>query len=266
MMIRLIDAEFRRLLATRLWAVALVVAVLTGGVLVGLLTLLGPENLDQPMPGLDTAAGVQGVVGLIGYTVFVPVVLGTLAVTSEYRHRTIDVTFLFAPRRWRVLLAKLVAYTGYGLAYGLTLTATGAAVLLTGAAARDLTLGLPTGTVLELFGRLALTLAVHMLIGVGIGALLRNQAAALAAVLGYFYLLEPLLVLVPGAGWFYPFLPAGATAALTGFSYVLDAAAVELGDTPVRLMSPLLGGVLLAGYATVAALLAVALPMRRDVT
>lgn len=265
-MIRLIDAECRRLLATRLWPVALLVAVLSGGTLVGLLTLLGPENLDQPLPGLDTAAGVRMVIGFVGYTAFIPVVLGTLAVTSEYRHRTIDTTFLYAPRRWQVLLAKFVVYAGYGLVYGLALTATGTAVLLAGATARGVTLGLSTGTVLELFGRLALTLAVHMLIGVGIGALVRNQVAALAVVLGYFYLLEPLLVLIPGVDRLYPFLPAGATAALTGFSYMVDTVATELGTTPVQLVSPPLGGVLLAGYAALAALLAVALPMRRDVS
>ncbi|AVT31598.1 MULTISPECIES: ABC transporter permease [unclassified Plantactinospora] len=263
---RLIRAEFRRLLASRLWLVALAIAVLCGAGLIGLLTLLGPENFDPPMPGLDTETGVRAVLGMVGYTMFIPAVLGTLAVSAEYRHRTVDFTFLFAPRRWQVLVSKLVAYGVAGLAYGLVLTGSGAAVLFAGAAARDVTPGLGTGSILELFARLAVSMAVYTLLGVGIGALVGNQVAALGVVVGYFYLLEPLLAIVPGVSQLYPYLPAGATASLTGFSYVVDAAAEELGTTPVQLVSPLGGGLLLLGYAAVAAVLAVAVPMRRDVT
>lgn len=265
-MTRLIRAEFRRLLAARLWPVALLIAVVCGGGLIGLLTLLGPENFDPPMPGLDTESGVRAVLGMVGYTMFIPAVLGALAVPSEYRHRTIDVTFLFAPRRWQVLLSKLVTYGLAGVVYGLVLTGSGAVAFFVGAAAQGITPGLSTGLILELFARLAVNMVVYTLIGVGAGALIRNQVAALAVVGGYFYLLEPLLAIIPGVSRLYPFLPAGATASLTGFSYVIDAAAEGLGTAPVQLLSPLGGGLLLVGYAAVAAVLAVAVPMRRDVT
>jgi hypothetical protein len=57
------------------------------------------------MPGLDTEDGIRSILGILGFTAFVPAAIGTVAVTSEYRHHTAAVTFLFAPRRWQVLSA-----------------------------------------------------------------------------------------------------------------------------------------------------------------
>ena len=126
----LIKAEFRRLLATRMWPGLLLAAAILGGGLIGAMTLVGPENFDPPMPGLDTEAGIRSVLGILGFTAFVPAAIGTVAVTSEYRHHTVAVTFLFAPRRWQVLAAKLVTYGVAGLAYGIVLAGTAAGALL----------------------------------------------------------------------------------------------------------------------------------------
>lgn len=264
-MSRLVKAELRRLFATRIWQVGLLCAVVCGGGLVGLLTLLGPENFQPPMPGVDTETGVRTILGMVGFTVFVPGVLGTLAVPSEYRHRTVTYTFLFAPRRWHVLTAKLVTYAAAGLTYGVVLTGSAGAALYAGAAVHGLTPGPSTGTILELLSRLALTMAVYVLIGAGVGALVRNQVAALLVVVGYLYMGETLLSMIPWVNQLYPLLPGGATAALNGFTYVTDTMATELGTTSIGLLSPMGGGLLLAGYAVAAAALAVAVPMRRDV-
>ncbi|WP_030107285.1 ABC transporter permease [Actinoalloteichus caeruleus] len=263
---RLISAEATRLLSSRLWLGALIGALVCGGVLIGGLTLLGPENFDPPMPGLDTEEGVRGLLGMLSFTVFVPAALGTLAVTSEYRHRTISFTFLFEPRRWRVLVAKLITFAVAGLCYGAIVAGTAGAALYGGAAARDITLGLPGATVAELLVRVALAMAAFMVIGVGFGALIRNQIAALAAVVGYLYLVELVLLAVPGINAVYPYLPGGATASLTGFTYLADAIAEQTSGSSSTLLSAPLGALVLAGYAIVAAALAVAVPLRRDVT
>ncbi|MFI9626315.1 hypothetical protein [Streptomyces sp. NPDC052042] len=62
-----------------------------------------------------------------------------------------------------------------------------------------------------------------------------------------------------------PLLPGGATASLTGFTYIADTLADQLATSPVSLLSPVGGGLLLTGYALVAAIAAVLVPMRRDV-
>ena len=262
----LVRAEIRRLLATRMSSGLLLGAVLLGGGLVGAMALVGPENFDPPMPGLDTETGLRSVLGILGYTALVPAAVGTLAVTGEYRHRTAAVTFLFAPRRWQVLAAKLVTYGVAGLAYGLILAGTAAAALFAVAAVRGISLGLPTGTVLTLLARIGLAMVVYLLLGVGIGALLRNQVAALCVVIGYLYMGESLLLVIPGVNALYPLLPGGATASLTDFTYLTDAMSQELGGTAVRLLPPAAGALLLTGYALAACVIAVILPMRRDIT
>ncbi|MET7332233.1 ABC transporter permease [Nonomuraea sp. NPDC005650] len=260
----LLAAEWTRLTGTRLWLWGLP-AALGSGALVGLLALVGPENFTPPLPGLNTAQGTHVLLGLLGFTVFAPALLGTVAVSSEYRHRTITTTTLFAPRRWTWLAAKLAVYTGAGLAYG-ALAATVAGGALSGVAMlKGITLGLPAGTVAALLARIALTMAVYTLLGVAVGALLRNQVTALVAVGAYFYLIETVLMLIPGVKVLYPYLPGGATAALTGFTYLADAVAGQTGTSAARLLSAPAGGAVLVCYALIAAAVAVAAPLRRDI-
>ncbi|OKI85871.1 ABC transporter permease subunit [Micromonospora sp. CB01531] len=262
----LIKAEFRRLFATRMWSGLLLAAALLGGGMMGAMALVGPENFTPPMPGMDTETGLRSILGILGYTAFVPAAAGTLAVTSEYRHRTAAVTFLFAPRRWQVVAAKLATYAVAGLAYGLILAGTAAAALFAVAAASGTSLGLPPGTVLALLARIGLAMVVYLLIGVGVGALLRNQVVALCVVIGYLYMGETLLMMIPGVNALYPVLPGGATASLTDFTYLADAMSQELGSTAVQLLPPAAGALLLTAYALAASLIAVIIPMRRDIT
>ncbi len=263
-MIALISAEWLRLTTTRLWLWGSLAALGSGG-LVGLLALAGPENFTPPLPGLDTAQGTLVLIGLLGLTMFAPALLGTAAVASEYRHRTITATALFAPRRWTWLAAKLVAYAGGGLVYGLLAAATAAAALFAVAALKGVTLGLPSITVLALLGRIALTMGVYTLLGVAVGALLRNQVTALLVVGAYFYMIETALLLIPGIQAIYPYLPGGATAALTGFAYLTEAVADQTGTAAAHLLPAPVGGAVLLGYALVAGAVAVAAPLRRDI-
>ncbi|WFF08033.1 ABC transporter permease [Micromonospora sp. WMMD1076] len=262
----LLRAELRRVLATRMWGGLLLAAVALGGGLVGLMALVGPENFDPPMPGLHTEEGLRSILGILGFTAFVPAAAGALAATSEHRHGTAAVTFMFAPRRGRVLAAKLATHAIVGLGYGIVLAGSAAAALFTVAAARGVSLGLPAPTVLALLARIGVAMAVYLLVGTGVGALLRNQVAAVCVVVGYLYLAEPVLMMIPGVNALYPLLPGGATAALTDFTYVADAMSAQLGSDAVALLPPAAGALLLTGYALAAAALAVVVPMRHDIT
>ncbi|NEA24624.1 ABC transporter permease [Actinomadura bangladeshensis] len=262
----LVKGEFRKLLATRAWLLVLLAGGLLGGGLVGMMTLVGPENFDPPMPGLDTEEGVRGILGILGYTAFVPAAIGTLAMTSEYRHRTADTTFLFEPRRWRVLAAKLLAHGVAGAAYGLVLAGTAAGAFFGASAVRGVTLGLPAADITGILARIALAMVAYMLLGIGMGALIRNQAAALVVVIGYLYAGEMTLLVIPGVRELYPWLPGGATAALTDFTAVTDAMSAQLSADPVHLLSPALGALLLLAYTALAATAAIVRPMRRDIT
>ncbi|MFZ2529207.1 MAG: hypothetical protein WAX14_16380 [Rhodococcus sp. (in: high G+C Gram-positive bacteria)] len=256
--------EIIRLFSTRLPRWAAIAAVVSGAGLTGLLGLIGPENTSPPMPGLDTPEGVGIVVGITGLLLFVPALIGTIAITGEYRHGTIGTTFLAVPRRGRILAAKLFVYSGFGLAYGLLMSASSGFALWCVVILRGIALGAPADDVVTLLARLAVAAAIYMLLGVGIGALARNQLVAVAIVLGYFYLLEYLFMIIPGLDALYPFLPGGATAALTDFTFLTDTLSEEASLGTPALLSPLLGALVLVAYALGGAAAAVAAPLRRD--
>lgn len=261
----LIRAELRRLLTTALWRWTLLAAVLSGGGITALGVAVGPENFDPPMPDMATPAGVRLVLSMIGLTALIPALFGATAVSSEYRHSTITYTFLFEPRRHRVLSAKLLAYTLIGAAYGVLTSASAAAALYGVAAAKGQPPGLPVPEVAAMLAGLAAAMTVYTVLGVGVGALLRNQMATLIVLGAYLYMIENFLAVIPGIQTIYPFLPGGATAALTESS-LMGQAAIEATGNAATLLPPVLGAAVLAGYALVAAAAAVVLPMRRDVT
>src|SRR5699024_12382564 len=105
---------------------------------------------------------------------------------------------------------------------------------------------------------------VHVVLGVGVGRVARHQLLASGVVLGYFYLVENILLLIPGLKSLYPCLPGGATASLTRFSFLTEAMAERTSTTAAPLASPLLGGLILLGYASVASAAAVFVTLRRD--
>lgn len=261
---RLIRGEFVKLASTRLPVWAALLAVASGGAITGLIGFIGPEHSNPPMPGLDTPEGVAVVLGINAMLLFVPALIGTIAVTSEYRNRTIGTTFLVAPRRGAVLSAKLFVYGLMGLGYGALTSAAAGLAVMGAATARGVPLGTGAADLALLLVGLAVAAAVYMVMGVAIGALAGNQLIAVGIVLGHFYFLEPLLMIVPGINIVHPFLPGGATSALMGSTFLADAVASELSGLAAPTVSAGLGAALLLAYAAVAAVAAVAVPLRRD--
>jgi ABC-2 type transport system permease protein len=142
----------------------------------------------------------------------VPVMLlGVLSITTEFHHRTATATFLATPQRWRVLAGKTIAC--------LLVVPPVALVLLTA----PLTLGVLSGAIdltldadfARLIARAALGFECWALLGVSIGAAIRNQTVAVVAPLVWFGVVEQLLQSY-GVGRLLPWLPGGASAALSG--------------------------------------------------
>ena len=176
--------------------------------------------------------------------------VGAMSITGEIRHGTIRPTFLFTPRRGRVVTAKIVASALIGIVFGLV--AVGAAVGVGSAvlAARGITITLDSGdyTLMPAGGIAAAALWAPL--GLGIGAVLRNQVATLVAIFLWLFFIENLLIdFVPGVG---KFAPGAAAVAITG----LD---------PETLLAPALGALLLVLYAAAAAAAGAIATLRRDV-
>ena len=117
--IRAIASEFQKVFTTRMWwllaiLLAAYVAFLSGGLgaFLGWVTTdpdapVASGGFNGPPPGTDLATLLYSFASSVGY-VF-PVLLGTLAVTGEFRHRTLTPTFLAEPHRSSVLSAKFLS-------------------------------------------------------------------------------------------------------------------------------------------------------------
>jgi uncharacterized membrane protein len=171
--------------------------------------------------------------------------------TSEFRFGTIRPTFLFTPRRSRVVAAKLAAGLIAGIAFGLVGEGLGFGIGYVILAGRGIDYALDgSQTTLLLVGTLA-GVALWGALGVGIGVVVRNQVGALIGLLAWGFVVENLLfAFVPSIG---RFAPAKAGDALTGLTtkHLLPAAA---------------GGATLLAWTIVFALAGTALAARRDVT
>ncbi|MBK1783387.1 ABC transporter permease [Prauserella cavernicola] len=263
-MTRLVGAELFRVRASGLWLWSLLAALVLGCGFTTLFTAIGPENFDPPLPGLGTSEGVRAVLGLATTTLFVPALIGAIAVTGDYRHQTLGQTVLAEPRRGRVLAAKLVALAVVGAGYALVVVAGTVAALYGTTALTGTRLGAPPGEVFAILLGTAAAIVAYTLIGGGIGALVRHQLAAVGVVLGYFAVAEIVVLVIPGVNHAYPYLPGGASAALTGFGYLTDAVAADTGAV-TTLLSPWAGFTVLLGYAVAAAVLATMSSLRRDI-
>jgi ABC-2 type transport system permease protein len=178
-------------------------------------------------------------------------IAGVLLITSEYRYGTIRPTFLFTPRRAKVLSAKLTAGLLTGLVFGAVSLgiAIGIGSLILSARGIPSTLGGHDFAVL-VFGGLAGT-ALRGAFGVGLGAILRNQVGAVIALLAWDFVVDSLLFgLAPSVG---RFMPTAAADALMGLK-------------TAHLLSPATGGAVLLAWTAALALIGLMLTLRRDVT
>jgi hypothetical protein len=212
---RLVRAELIKLRTTRdLWWTAAATLLLAVGTVA--LNMTGPADVTGME--LDSDAGVRTVLGSASVGSLLLLLLGIASTAGEFRHGTATTTFLVTPDRQRTLVAKVLATMAVGLVIAAAAIALTLAVALPWLDAEGVTLHGRAGDVaVALLGSLAVTpLAAAM--GVGLGALLRNQTTAVVTALVWTVAVEGLV-----AGFapeLYRFLPGGAFAATTGSSSI----------------------------------------------
>jgi ABC-2 type transport system permease protein len=198
----------------------------------------------------DDIVVVRGVAH-VGLTSLFALVLGILAMAGEYRHRTITDTFLSSPRRGSVVAAKLGVASTLGVLFGIVGAFTALASSWVWAVLKDIPFAWSSAALWQTLGGAVVWNALFAAIGVGIGALIRNVAGAVAAALAWLALVEGLVGQLLGASlarW----LPFQAGSAL---------GRLPLNDA----LAQWTGGVVLVAYSLVFALLAVFVNVRRDV-
>jgi ABC-2 type transport system permease protein len=180
--------------------------------------------------------------------------LGAMSITGEIRHGTIRPTLLATPKRERVIAAKLLATPLIGVVVGLLAEGLTVGIVAAGLAIRGIPIQLGAGDYLQLLAGGAVAAAFFAAIGVGIGALVRQQVGAVAGLTIWLILIETTLIQnVPSAGKFAPGAAAGAIAG-----------AIQT-ESASKLVAPGVGVLLLVLYVAIAATAGTLLTNRRDV-
>jgi ABC-type transport system involved in multi-copper enzyme maturation permease subunit len=226
----------------------------TLGIVLGMLALILLFSLLSGLltkaPDLTSSEDQRGGLGVGSLSGVFSALAGIMLVTSEYRHGTIRPTFLFTPKRSRVIAAKLAAGLLAGVAFGIVGEGLGFAIGYATLRGRGINYALSGGqTALLLFGTFA-GVALWGALGVGIGVVVRNQVGAIIGLLAWGFVAENLLfAFVPSVG---RFAPAHASDALMGL-------------TTKHFLPPAAAGAVLLAWVIVFALAGTALAARRDV-
>jgi ABC-2 type transport system permease protein len=176
--------------------------------------------------------------------------LGAMSITGEIRHGTIRPTFLVSPSRGRVVAAKVAASTLVGAGFGLAGSALAAGIGPALLRARGIDLQLDGGDYALLVAGGAAASALWAAIGVGLGAIVRDQVPTLIGISAWLLFVEGLF--------------GGNLADVSRFAPGTLGMAVS-GQEPDTLLAPGVSLLLLALYAMAAAVAGWLATTRRDV-
>ena len=243
-MTALVSAELLKLRTTRT-AIGYLIAVVA-------LTLLAQgvtfalEDIDSPQTLRESIAGA-------GIAALLLLILGVVATSGEYRHRTITGTLLVTPHRIRLLVAKMLAYFLVGAVLGLVAMVVTIVAALIWLPLRDQPTDLiSAGDYLLMTVRGTASAAISGAIGVAIGAIARNQVIAIVGLLIYIFVIEGLI---------------GLASQDVGDALIGQAQSALQGDSAASdTYAPGVAGLFLLGWALLLGAVAGLLEENRDVT
>jgi ABC-2 type transport system permease protein len=218
-----------------------------------LVVLAGVSGLFISGADLNDPATPLRAIGHAGLVSMFSLVLGIIGVAGEYRHKTITDTYLGTPRRGRVITAKLATYAIAGAVFGLVSALVAFAATAIWLAGKGSSLDLSDGAVWRTLIGCVIWNACFAAIGVGLGALVRNLVGAVAVALAWIALVEGIVGQLVGD--FDRWLPFNSGLALE-----------DVPAPGADLLPQWGGGLVLAAYALLFALLAVSTTVRRDVS
>jgi ABC-2 type transport system permease protein len=253
-MLNLIRSEVLKIRSTQVWfwMMLLVTGITVAATLGTVLTI----DTATPVREINyfsiwTNFGVAGVA---------LVVLGLLGLTTEFRHKTITPTLLANPGRWQLLIGKALAYVVFAIPYGIVCLLVNLVTALICLNAKGLPVhfadGAPGGMV-----RNFLALILLAFFGLGLGALIRNQAAGMVVGILYLSVLNIFFAGIPGLRRVYLFEPAGAFNAFTSRdrdNYGLSSDVIHV--------SPVAGGLILLAWCLILLVAGGYLSLNRDIS
>ncbi len=206
----MLNAESIKLSTTRspLWSTVAVAVLSLGLAAMQASTVYGPGPL----------APEKAAMGVAVFGVPVLMILSALTVTNEYRSGMIRTTFMAVPNRTLVLVAKALVAAVFSGIYAAVMVV--ASILV---ARSDLDS--------RLVGAIALYATLASVLGVGVGALLRASAGAVALLLLWPLVVEPMLANMPNVGTEVgPYLPFANAFIFTRVTWLYPVYAMPWGD------------------------------------
>jgi ABC-2 type transport system permease protein len=273
-----VKSEFRKIFTTKMWWGLLIPAVV-----IALLANLGFAAVQKDATQGAVEAGIRVPIALLSlgfsfsFTTIFAAIFGAMAISGEFRHRTIGVTYLTSQSRGTVLTAKLIAYGVMGLIYGVATL-----IFATlGALAGDGSDALPSAGAWLLVSLVGIVItALLTMLGVGLGGLISNQTVIVVVLLAYSLIGESVIGLLFQAMKIQNvehYLPvASARDSLLVFSIDRFFDVVRLAPEDVARLKDLAGtadlpqwwatGLVFVGYAIVFILAGWAVSRRRDIS
>lgn len=253
-MINLIRSEVLKIRSTQVWfwMVLLAAAFTALGTIDQVVVAIDDYDSGVPVDyyALFTQSEAAGVALLV---------LGLLGLTTEFRHKTITPTLLATPNRWQLLAGKAASYAVFAVIYALICVLLNFAIAIIWLNAVDVPVefsqGVPGG-VAKAFASLVLT----GMFGLGLGAVLRNQAAAMVFGIVYFFILNPVLNFTPWVRKVYAYTPGGALRAF------LSNGTVKGMPDDVHLLAPAAGGLLFLAWALALLVIGGRVNLSRDIS
>jgi ABC-2 type transport system permease protein len=247
--IRLVHAEFLKLRTTQVWFWLLLAALALAAI-----STIGPiasgaiQNSGD-LPDLFTGAG----------TSYLPVfVLGVLGVTTEYRYQTITPALLATPTRWALVTAKMITYLLVGAAYAVLCLLVQLAISVPWLSAKDIDVTLASNDVPRALVSVFTVVVLFAIVGIGVGALVKNQIVAVSVGIIVIQVVNPLLGAIPKVRAVFPYTPFG------GLSALLNSG--KRAADGFALLPHWGGAVVLALWAFIPAAIGAAYTMNRDIT
>lgn len=232
-----LNAERIKASTTRspLWSAAAVAVLSLGLAAVQASTAYGPGTVPPEKAAMGVAV----------FGVPVLMILSALTVTNEYRSGMIRTTFMAVPNRTLVLRAKAVVAAAFSASYAAVMVM--ASIVVAHSDPRNW----------RLVGAIAVYAALAAVLGVGVGALVRASAGAVALLLLWPLVAEPLLGNMPNISMAIgPYLPFANAFTFLDVQWLYPSYAMPWGP---------LGSILyFAGVAAVVFVAAVVTVNRRD--
>jgi ABC-2 type transport system permease protein len=249
--IRLIRAEYLKLRTTQVWFWLLLAAVALSVIVV--VAHLAPQD------GIQNRSDIAEMFTGSASAYVVVFVLGALGVTTEFRYQTITPTVLVTPSRWAIVGAKMIFYLLTGIAYAAICVVVQLIVALPWLSAKHIDYSLSSDHIPRALISVFAVVALFGIVGIGVGALVRNQIVAVSVGVIFLLVINNLFVAIPGVKYIYPFTPVGALDAIL----TLTGDRIENGVT----ILPAAGGfVVLVLWAFIPAIIGAMFTLNRDIT